>query len=64
MLVLRGVMLSFFFPMDNIYVQLVDMVYQQIVGILRGTNCAPLIADFFFNIFMRATFTNPNFKTS
>ena len=27
------------------YVQFDGMVYQQIVGISMGTNCAPLIAD-------------------
>ena len=31
--------------MENIYVQFNGMVYQQIVGIPMGTNCAPLIAD-------------------
>ena len=31
--------------MENIYVQFEDMIYQQIVGIPMGTNCAPLIAD-------------------
>ena len=33
--------------MENIYtyVQFEGMIYQQIVGILMGTNCAPLIAD-------------------
>ena len=33
--------------MENIYmyVQFQGMVYQQIVGIPMGTNCAPLIAD-------------------
>ena len=35
--------------MENIYtyVQFVGMIYQQIVGIPMGTNCAPLIADFY-----------------
>ena len=31
--------------MENIYVQFDGMVYQQIVGIPMGNNCAPLIAD-------------------
>ena len=33
--------------MENIYtyVQFEGMIYQQIVGIPTGTNCAPLIAD-------------------
>ena len=29
------------------YVQFEGMVYQQIVGIFMGTNCASLIADLF-----------------
>ena len=46
MLVLRGFMWSFYFPHGkHIYVQFDGMVYQQIVGIPMGTNCAPLIAD-------------------
>ena len=31
--------------MENIYVKFEGMVYQQLVGILMGTNCAPFIAD-------------------
>ena len=31
------------FLMENIYVQFDGMVYQQIVGIPMGTNCAPLM---------------------
>ena len=31
--------------MDNIYVEFEGMVYQQIVEIPIGTNCAPLMAD-------------------
>ena len=33
--------------MGNIYVQFEGMIYQQIVGIPMGTNCAPFIADWF-----------------
>ena len=36
---------AFTFLMENIYVQFDGMLYQQIVGIPMGTNCAPLIAD-------------------
>ena len=32
---------AFTFLMENIYVQFDGMVYQQIVGIPMGTNCAP-----------------------
>ena len=37
---------AFTFLMENIYEQFEGMVYQQIVGIPIGTNCASLIADF------------------
>ena len=57
---------AFTFLMENIYVQFDGMVYQQIVGIPVGTNCAPLIADVFY-IVMRGTlcltFKNPNVMT-
>ena len=38
---------AFIFLMENIYtyVQFEGMIYQLIVGIPMGTNCAPLIAD-------------------
>ena len=39
--------------MKNIYVQFDGMVYQQIVGIPMGTNCAPLIADLFLYCYER-----------
>ena len=42
MLDLQQVMLSFTFLMKNIYVQFDGMMYQQVVGIPMGTNCAPL----------------------
>ena len=35
------------FQMPLVYVQFEGMVYQQIVGIPMGTNCAPLKADLF-----------------
>ena len=58
---------AFTFLMEYIYVQFDGMVYQQIVGIPMGTNCAPLISDLFF-IVMRGTlcltFTNLNVMTS
>ena len=37
----------FEFLVDNIFVLLAGKVFQQIVGILMGTNCAPLLADIF-----------------
>ena len=33
--------------MENIYVQFEGIVYQQIVEIPMGTNCAPFIANLF-----------------
>ena len=39
--------------MENIYVQFDGMVYQQILGIPMGTNCAPLIADLFLYCYER-----------
>ena len=39
--------------MENIYVQFDGMVYQEIVGISMGTNCAPLIADLFLYCYER-----------
>ena len=36
--------------MENIYVQFEDRVYEQIVGIPMGTNCAPLISDLWVSI--------------
>ena len=53
MLVLRGVMWSFYFPHGNIYVQFDGMVYQQIVGIPMDTYCAPLIVDSFLYCYDR-----------
>jgi hypothetical protein len=38
-------MLAFF--VDNIYVVLGDQVFQQYVGIPKGTKCAPSLADLF-----------------
>ena len=50
-----------------VYVQFDGIVYQQIVGIPMGPNCAPLRADLFY-IVMRGTlcltFTNLNVMTS
>ena len=39
--------------MARSYVQFDGMVYQQIVGIPMGTNCAPLIADLFLYCYQR-----------
>ena len=44
--------------MENIFVQFDGMVYQQIVGIPMGTNCAPLIADLFLYCYERDFMSN------
>ena len=49
---------AFTFLMENIYVQFGDMIYQQIVGIHMGTNCAPLIADLFLYCYERDFMSN------
>ena len=35
------------FLVDNIYVRFGGQLFRQTVGISMGTNCAPLLADFF-----------------
>ena len=49
---------AFTFLMENIYVQFDGMVYQQIVGIPMGTNCALLIADLFLYCYERDFMSN------
>ena len=44
--------------MENIYVQFDGMVYQQIVGIPMGTNCASLITDLFLYCYERDFMSN------
>ena len=44
--------------MGNIYVQFEGRVYQQIMGIPMGTNCAPLIADLFLFCYARDFISN------
>ena len=33
--------------LDNVYIRFGTKLYRQIVGILMGSNCAPLVADLF-----------------
>ena len=52
--------------MENIYVHLEGMVYQQIVEIPIGTNCAPLIVDLVYFVIegiLCLTYTNRNSTT-
>ena len=39
--------------MDNIYIRFGTKLYRQIVGILMGTNCNPLVADLFLFCYER-----------
>ena len=41
------------FLLDNIYIRFGTKSYRQIVGILMGTNCAPLVADLFLFCYER-----------
>ena len=41
------------FLLDNIYIRFGTKLYRQIVGILMGTNCAPLVADVFLFCYKR-----------
>ena len=37
------------FLIDNIFVQFGGCLFLQLIGILMGTNCAPLLADLFLH---------------
>ena len=39
--------------LDNIYIKFGSKLYRQNVGILMGTNCAPLVADLFLFCYER-----------
>ena len=41
------------FLLDHIYIRFGTKLYRQIVGILMGTNCAPLVADLFLFCYER-----------
>ena len=44
--------------LDNIYIKFGTKLYQQIVGIPMGTNCAPLLADLFLFCYERVFMTS------
>ena len=46
--------------LDNIYIRFGTKLYRQIVGILMGTNCAPLVADLFLYCYERDFMNSPN----
>ena len=41
------------FLLDNIFIQLGTKLYREVVGILMGTNCAPLVDDLFLFCYER-----------
>ena len=46
------------FRLDNIYIRFGTKLYRQIVGILMGTNCAPLVTDLFLFCYERDFMTS------
>ena len=44
--------------LDNIYIRFGNKLYRQIVGIPRGTNCAPIVADLFLFCYERDFMTS------
>ena len=46
------------FLVDNIFVVFAGDVFQQIVGITMGTNCAPLLADIFLYSYQAELYTD------
>ena len=43
----KDVKLAFEFLVDNIFVECGGVIFQQVIGIPMGSNCAPLLADLF-----------------
>ena len=43
--------------LDTIYIRFGTKLYREIVGILMGTNCAPLVADWFLFCYERELMT-------
>ena len=41
------------FLLENIYIRFGSQLYRQIVGIIMGINCAPLVADLFLFCYER-----------
>ena len=41
------------YHLDNIFIRFGSKLYRQIVGIPMGTNCAPLVADWFLFCYER-----------
>ena len=45
--------------LHNIFIRFGSKLYRQIVGILMGTNCAPLVADLFLFCYERDFMLSP-----
>ena len=43
------------FLIDNIFVECGGVIFQQVIGIPMGTNCAPLLADLFLYFYIIQT---------
>ena len=41
------------FLLDNIFIRFCTKLYRYVIGIPMGTNCAPLVADFFLFCYER-----------
>ena len=46
--------------LDNIFIRFGSKSYRQIVGIPKGTNCAPLVADLFLFCYDRDFMLSPS----
>ena len=44
---------AFVYHLDNIFIRFGTKLYRQTIGILMGTNCAPLAADLFLFCYER-----------
>ena len=44
------------FLLDNIHIRFGSKLYRQIVGIPKGTYCAPFVADLFCSVMIETSF--------
>ena len=51
--VIKCVMRSIIYLLDNMFIKFGSKLYRQILGIPMGTNCAPLVADLFLFCYER-----------
>ena len=48
----HGLIKTFNFLVDNIFIEMGTKLFQQVIGIPMGTDCAPLVADLFLFSFV------------